>query len=335
MELSRMRRLAALTTAVIFVFAGCGGAGTTVPLGAMTQSRAHQASASRMLLKAKGEDLLYVVTNNETDIVTYPGLKKVGHLGRPVAFYGTATSNPNNGDVLFDSGVPVEFSHLGAFIGAFEPPTGYYSSDAAFDPTTNNIAVTVAEDGERSKGGAVYVYTSLSGTPTKYVLSVLAPSFLGYDGQGNLFVDGADISDGEWTLMELPKGGSTFTTITLNQAFKSMSGIQWDGQYITLTDRTTIYRLQISGSTGAVVGGTSLKGAFSDLGNFHNFWIQGSTVIGPASVPGQQNSKYLGFWDYPQGGKPIRLLKTLTTHRRSSIVDATVSVAPSGAHIRK
>ena len=37
MGFSRMGRLA-LTTAVIFVLAGCGGAGTTVPLSAMMQS---------------------------------------------------------------------------------------------------------------------------------------------------------------------------------------------------------------------------------------------------------------------------------------------------------
>ena len=67
-----MKQIGRYTLVIIagLAVAGCGGAGATVPQGAITQSRAHQASGS-------SGDLLYVTYGHEVYVLTFPTLKKV------------------------------------------------------------------------------------------------------------------------------------------------------------------------------------------------------------------------------------------------------------------
>src|SRR5580700_6025837 len=141
MELSRMGRLG-LTTAVIFALAGCGGAGTTVPQGAMAQSRAHKASGSWMLPEAKGDDLLYLSAARGIYVYSYPKGKHVGTLTTPnYAAYECADAT---GDVFITSvegsqqGV-YEYAHGGSQPINFLPLTE--ARACSVDPTTGNLAV--------------------------------------------------------------------------------------------------------------------------------------------------------------------------------------------------
>ena len=286
MRSSDFSRNAVIMSVVVVLLAGCGGSqssligtpgggaqsligapGAMPRVATVTQSRADVASPSRT-------DLLYVVTSYQTDVLTYPRLEKAGALRG--GYLGYATSNPNNGNVLFDYGQVLEYAHGGSrpIAKIYHFGNNMESYDGAFDPTTNNIALTVGPIGHF--GGYVAVYRTPWSRPTKYRdphFDYL--SYLGYDGQGNLFVDGLG-KGGVSLLAELPKGSSTFTDITLNKPLRELGTIQWDGTYITVQNRKAIYRLQVSGSSGTIEGKTPLKGAFGT-----GFCIHGDTVIGP------------------------------------------------------
>jgi len=146
-------------------------------------------------------------------------------------------------------------------------------------------------------------------------------NFLGYDNQGNLFVDGSSAS-GQGALAELPKGGNSMMNLMLSQELKKMGSLQWNGGYITVNG-ASICRLQISGSEARVVGQTKLDGAY---GKWGDFWIQGDTVIAPHfSAP--HNGRQVGFWHYPAGGKAYKVITNVSKGRDDGMVSATISSA--------
>ena len=139
-------------------------------------------------------------------------------------------------------------------------------------------------------------------------------SFGGFDGSGNLFVDGK-LSGTTPFLYELAKGGSGFENVTLNVALADPGNIEWDGEYLAVGDNQnlSIHRFAISGTQGTQVGSLTLKGARLA----HQFWIQGKTLIGPAYESGY----YIGLWNYPRGGSHRR------TIQQDEAYGATVSIS--------
>lgn len=327
MYLARLGRNALTLCAVLSVFAGCG-VQYDVPRSA---SPAVTAQGRTRSLESSNE-LLYVSTGEQTDVLSYPGLKNEGTL-TPHGYLGFGTTDPNTGNVFFDDTYMVyEYKHGGSSpIASIDPPYegDFYYFDCAIDPATSNIAISADKFG--MPGGYVAVYTTPSGAPTIYSDPNLAsPLFLGYDNKGNLFVDGYGYGTG-YVLAELPKGGSTFTDISLNEQLNALLSIQWDGSYMTVRSGNAIYRFTVSGSSGTVVGKTVLSGAWGISNG--TFWIQGDTVIGPhlskTDGNGRHNGRYLGFWRYPLGGKAFKIVTTLSKSQQDRILSATVSAAPS------
>jgi hypothetical protein len=313
MELSHMGRLVALMTTVIFVLGGCGGAGTTVPQGATTQSRAHQVSGS-------SGALAYVNMDYETYILTYPGLNVVGKMR---GFWGEdVASDPNNGNVFLGLS---EFAH-----GATKPfatlslASGEEIGGAAFDPTTDNIAFTLYN---LQRQVWVSVYQTLYSQPTNYYDSQMSGiGKLGYDGDGNLFVIASGSSGGIF-FAELPKGSSTFINFPFNRELEKAFDIGWDGQYLVIRTGSVLNRVTVSGSTMTIVGQTQLKDSFNLW--WHTFGVQGGFAIGSHLGPKHHNGEYLGLWSYPQGGKASKIVRTLSKNQKDRVISATVSVAPS------
>jgi hypothetical protein len=315
---SRMGRLA-LTTAVIFVLAGCGGAGATVPLGATTQSQAHQVSGKSWMKPgtSSGSDLLYVADRGGAVFaLTYPQGQLVGELTLPRAQNSGSICSDVNGDIFVpDVDEIVEYAHGGTEpIATINDDGGYYEPiGCAVDPTTGNLAVTNFKDS--SSGGNVAIYAGAQGNPTFYSDSKIPnPIFCGYVNQGNLFISGGPFA-------ELPSGSGNFTNVTPNKHIYQGGQVQWDGTYMTVTSQNAnkIYRLEISGSTGKIVGTTHLKGPGRNATS--QSWIQGSTIIAPIG-PGRTNDR-VGFWNYPDGGKALTILN-LGHHAEP--IGATVSV---------
>jgi hypothetical protein len=169
--------------------------------------------------------------------------------------------------------------------------------------------------------GNVAVFENARGTPRIYKDQDIRPQFCGYDASGNLYVDGSTIgSASEFT--ELRKNSHAFTNIAVDVNLRLEEAVQWDGRYITVakmpsrSGKARIYRLQISGSSGTVVGTTKL---LSPTMHFDGqSWIQGNTVV---QIYGRHYSR-LGVWPYPRGRLP-----TNTQDVGAYLYGVTVSLA--------
>ena len=143
----------------------------------------------------------------------------------------------------------------------------------------------------------------------------------GYDRHGNLYVDGMGSTG---ILAELRKGRSTFKNYRLGSKFDPFGSVQWDGQYVTLSNLTAhaVYRLTLDDSL-KVVGTTRVRGwydAYSGHWPYVQTWIKGATFIAQSSMRAQ-----IGLWRYPTGGRPREVLNLLKA--ATSIYTASHSAA--------
>jgi hypothetical protein len=150
-------------------------------------------------------------------------------------------------------------------------------------------------------------------------------TFCGYDSNGNLFIDGKN-SGGGFRFAELPAASSEITDVDVEASIQYGGAVQWDGQDIAIaafpssSGPLTIYRVQVNGSTATVVGSTVLK---SKNGQFAGqTWIDGSTIV--AIVSRLRKPDNLGYWGYPDGGKPSKQIKKAG----SELYGVAVSLAP-------
>ena len=281
--------------------------------------------------KAKATSLLYVVMRKGVvDVLSYPSCKEIGTLKSAAHTSAPITSDPANGNVLINVGATLdEFAHGGQKPIAQIHPTPSYgiAGHYAFDSSSGNIAVSF-QSGFGSKSGTVAIYPTATSEPSVYTVPGMSvPESLGYDGQGNLFVDGNNNEKDSDLLAELPKGAQQFQEVSLGTtSLTNMGSIQWDGTYITLADGNTIYQLEVSDSSATVVGKTTLAGAWA---NEPDFWIQGNTVLGAhLSRTHVHNGRLLGLWHYPQGGNAYKTVN-LSQAKTDTVASEAVSVAPA------
>jgi hypothetical protein len=299
--------LAGVVAATLLAACGAHPGGGIVPAGVT-------ANASWMLPEVRGDNLLYVSEQyiGTTFVYTYPQGRLVGGIAIPGSpdYVGGLCSNPA-GDVFItsESGI-YEFPHGRARpIAVLGDPEGP-AYGCSIDPTTGNLAAI-------TPGGGVAIYRPA--TRDRWHLPKLFDlnsdvQFGGYDGSGDLFVDGTT-SGNQNFFLELPKGSSSFETVTLNVSVAKPGNIEWDGKYLDIGDNDDllIHRFAISGTQGEQVGSLTLEGS-NQVGQF---WIQGDTIIGPSYNDGY----YIGFWKYPRGGSAKR------TIQQSEAYGATVSRA--------
>jgi hypothetical protein len=306
MRISDFSRCAFGICATLTMLAGCGGSRPPIGApGAMPQSRAIAQHAKRggswMLPEAKRRDLLYVALGNGVNVYTYPRGNLLGSLG--VGGVYPCTDEANN---VF---IPAGFFGTQVLVyahGATRPKVTlndpYPAVDCSVDPSTEALAVT------EGSGGGIVIFPYSHKRGWRYAKSYADPdmqsiAFCAYDKNGNLFVDGG--SSGGFMLAELPKGSKTFTTITLDQSISAAGSMQWDGKYLAIADLgkgssnpSVIYRFALSGSSGTKVSTTTLNLSYAHA----QFWIQGSTVIGPIAY---DSVRAIGFWRFPAGGSPV------------------------------
>jgi hypothetical protein len=282
--------------------------------GAMRQPSAIATNTARgkswMLPEAKSHDLLYISDpgSSSIDVFTYPALNLVGTIGIEdpeglcVDKTGDVFATSNEGsDIL-------EYAHGGTspianLIDENESPRG-----CAISPRTGDLAVTSLD----TYYSTVVVYRKARGSPQAYSIPSMGASFCGYDTDGNLFVDGGH--NGQSLLAELPFRSETFKMIQLERAIGAFGGVQWDGRHLAVGTFVSVYQIDVSGSSGRVVGVTPLSGS---KGIFQ-FWIQGMTLIGPDLYADD-----VGFWNYPLGGESTKTIPYLF----STPFGSTVSLA--------
>ena len=330
----------ALSVTAAALLAGCGGSQSPIGApGAMPQSRPIPTRAQRgeswMLPEANKDDLLYLTVYKSIDVYSYPAGKLVGMI--KAYGYPIYECSDSKGDVFVASGYGsdqgvYEYAHGGS------EPIQHFPVGAAYgcavDPTTGDLAII------QEAGGNVYVYPNASGTPTIYGdTGVLYSEGVTYDNSGNLFIsvtyDNHYHSSG---FIVLPQDSTTFEKITIQGSNDDDFGGQlaWDGKYLAIgseqaarkrrLNTEVVYRVQISGSTGTVVGKVPLA---QQKVPFHpQYIIHNGTAID--EYDGHKSS-YFAYFKYP-GGKETKEVKV---SGETGIVGAALSIAPSGARIRK
>jgi hypothetical protein len=337
MRISGLSRCAFGICAAAAMLAGCGGSQPPIGTpGTMPQSGAVVAHADRsgswMLPEARSEDLLYVSSDRGLFAFSYPRLKEVGQLAVGGGFGLCSDANGNIFAPSFDNGYPVIYEYAHGGTNPIETVSEYGDdrpSGCSIDPTTGNLAVTnnVGNDYFHCEGGGnVAIFADAQGKPTTYCTgpAVGYAVSCGYDNSGNLYVDGTPSDESlDIVLAELPEGGNSFDSITLDDHLKYPGSIQWDGSFITIETeqrRPRIFEVQITGSRGKIVHTT-------DFGNTRHArfsWIQGDRVVLPAGDPANGATTKVGLWPYPAGGSAIL---RLSPHERD-LWGVTVSVAP-------
>jgi hypothetical protein len=275
---------------------------------------------------ATSSDLIYAARERYVEVYSYPdGALQTAFTEKGSANGMCADSSGNVFAAVADvqgsnsAGYVYEYAHgATAPAATLDAPKNDLPQACSVDPTTGNLAVTMqnAKDFEPS----VAIYTKASGTPKVYHSNVLgAYPQAAYDGGGNLLA-----TSGGNTVIELAKGQSAFTKITLEETLGGVAHVQWDGKYFALQSFDVnkhngekiferIYRIALSGSTGKVAGITRFDGwPEKDAGQS---WITGSTIL---ATPYSK----IGFWAYPAGGKP-----TKTVHSARAVKAITLSVA--------
>ncbi len=316
MKTSEFGRYALSISATAALLTGCGGSQRIAGPGAVAQRSALATHAGRgeswMSSDAsQGGDLLYVsvVYSGVTNVYTYPGGKLVGGLSN--TGYTNGLCSTKSGDVFITTQYAIyEYPHARAVpIAVLTDPQGEPFGCSA-DPTTGKLAAASLS------GIAIY----RPAPDHQWYLPRLfnfrqQVASCGYDADGNLFVDGKT-NRGKLVFVELPKGGSRFENVSLNQDIADPGNIEWDGKYLAVGDEQNllIRRFLISGRQGVQVGSLTLTGALK----VQQFWIQGTTLIGPAFESGW----YAKFWRYPKGGPPTGSIQL------DSDYGATVSVPP-------
>ena len=158
-----------------------------------------------------------------------------------------------------------------------------------------------------------------SGTPAILRSSYISANpQLAYDDKGNLFAtSGGNVG------VELAQGSSALAKITLTKTFGLVDHVQWDGSSFALQSWGSlrhngeklferIYTVQISGTTGKLVGTTK----FLDWPekNPGQSWIDGGTIV---ATPFSK----LAFWNYPAGGKAVKVVRTSNHGKAITVSD--------------
>jgi hypothetical protein len=302
------------------LLASCGSAQPGVnPAGWQSQN------AIQVPTGGASGDLLYAGGNHIVQVFTYPGGVAKASSNTTGAVNGMCSDS--TGDVFVaeapkksskvGTGFVEEYAHGGTSpIASLKVPTGEMPMDCASDGKTGDLAVTQQKSSNYAP--SVAIYAGGSGTPTiLHSDAIGADPQCGYDAAGNLFVtSGGNVG------AELEAGQSSFKTVTMDVTLGGVKHAQWDGKYFALQSfhathhngeivGERIYRVQVSGSTGKIVGFTAFKNWPEKVSG--SSWIDGGTIVGtPLSV--------IAFWKYPDGGKAVKAL-----HPKSHMAAVTIS----------
>ncbi len=314
MKIFALNRLGIYLAGVALLFAGCNASQQQLPAPSLTNTsaiRGFSGAGSWIAPNTSGQNLIYTAEGNEVAMYTL-SFKQVGALKGLQGARGLCSDSQGNVWVTYGASL-LEYAHAGTIpIAQIYTPSAPFS--CAVDPSTGDIAVT--EDGN------VAVFQYVYGTPQTYTDPDLDfYDYCSYDDQGNLFVNGA--KGRHFPLAELPSGGSSFQTTTLDEKIGRVGGLQWDGQYLALGDSLNhvVYQMSVSSGQGTTQSTTRFKGWSGLFKTIEPFAIYDGEIVLTIS------KRQTGAYKFPAGGGSI--------HRISAVTGAkTISVASSGLRRR-
>lgn len=297
---------------VALLLGGCG------PGVAPTSVPAPQNAVSRKLgnVSTSPGNLVYIAIGFAVSVYSYPGGKFIGGLTgikNPVALCSDSSGNVwvieseshRRSKLLkyaHDGSSPIENLYLKARADA-----------CSVDPSTGNLAVGTLDSN-------VAVWADGAASPTLYSTSAFFKEVrtIAYDGDGNLYIRSfVSRESGAW----LPKGESTVKQFGVTK----LGSYAWDGRHFVIgpangyTGLLTLYK--VHNGSGKVAGKVPFKNCAPNYEP--NFSIAGSEL---AVSCGIDETNSLNYYDYPQGGNPI---KSINAGAAGSVA---ISVAPSAAY---
>lgn len=294
----------------LILLAGCSGLPRApvvpAPASAVSQAARGAVGASWMRADAKSKDLLYV-TNGVIDVYSYPQGELVGQItSQP---YPLGSCSDAKGDVYFTNYTTndlVEFAHAGTQALRTLKVPGSGPVSCAADPSSGDLAVTVAGNSS-GVGAGLVVFHKAKGKPKTYTDKAIASySYCTYDGSGNLFADGtpAEGYGYNYELAELARGSRTLEPVGLQGGVSWAAPLQWDGKYLAVGQPVppNIWQFTVSDGYGTQIGnGTPLTGAY----DARQFIIAGKQAIVTNLY---YYDVYVTRWDvlvfnYPAGGE--------------------------------
>ena len=245
---------------------------------------------------AKSKSFEYIINDYETSIFDYP--KSDQQIGQITTNGGQGCTNALYGYgkktfwIVTGESQISEFKVLKKPIKTLSVSVAQPSS-CAMD-TSGDLALGALSNGD------IVIFPHASGSGTVMTTPLAREYFDGYDNRGNLFADGFNSSDG-FELVELPKGSSTFQTITTSNSVEFPGSVQWDGTYLTVSDQETasLYQYTVSGTKATLKGTVSLAGA----GDCAQTWIATGVVY--CADAGNNDA---AVFKYPAGGSAIAVL---------------------------
>lgn len=268
--------------------------------GAISQVAPDQPAggSSWVATKTTSQNLLYIsdLGANSVDIYPYPSGSLIGKLTGFGSVAGLCSDKAGDVFVVDEAGPVQVFAHGGTSpirkLTASGAPNG-----CSVDPVTGNLALTQLS---AYLYGALAIYPKAKGAPKEIQNSdANSTYYCGYDNEGNLFVDGND-HYGKFVLWEMPKGKSTMNDLKFTKTVTDIGGVAWDGSYVAVGDKGAGLIYRTKRGTGVVAQTVTLK----DGTDVEQFWIQGSTLVGPnAASPGD-----VFYYHYPGGGSPSKTL---------------------------
>lgn len=296
--MSRLRHsLYPIAILAAVMLGGCSNPASPVPSLGSTMRNAGKS----------GGALLYVsdMASGSVSFYSYPGLVlkgKISNFRRP----GPLCTDARTGDVWVVSGFNSyklsEFAH-----GAIKPtrslkyePFDVLLEGCAVNPTNGDLAVTQVS--EYDDPAVLAVFRDGTGKPISYASrNIFYYDFVGYDSEGDAFVDGGGFTEGT-ALDELPSGGKKLLNVTprhwaLRPPFAG--GVQYDGTDVAVggLKHGRVFRI----SDREVVGTSELFGTCQ----VRQFAIDDNVLIAPNAC--HSHGEVL-FYHYPGGGNPTAKL---------------------------
>lgn len=253
---------------------------------------------SWMLPEAKQRTLLYVSTEDYgVYVLTYPKGKVVGMLYDLASSEGLCSDSA--GDVFVNDSVGqavVEFAHASVTpIRRLTNGSEFHPYGCAVDPLTGNLAAT------NQDSGAILIFKKAK----TYLETIFDPGsfmwYCAYDLKGNLFTDRHNHHHNTF-IGELPHGAKAFKNLKLNKFVLALSGMRWNGKYLSVgnLESNAVYQVRVSSSTATIVGTTKLTTASNVL----QYWFDHGQLLNP-----DPSSGTVGVWNYPSGGQPVRTIE--------------------------
>lgn len=290
----------------IAALAGCAGSRTTTGLPSAIPQTVVPAVAAHN--SAKRGALLYIsdLDASKVFVYSYPSLAPVRMLSG-ISLPAGMCVEPKTGNVWiaerdgYTSWV-AEFRHGGTkSIRTLQIGSEDEANACAVNPTNGDVAVANSTFGGDDPGDVV-IFDALTSKPRTYFdKGMFFYEFLGYDPNGNLFVDGTPFADySDFRLDQLPSGAKHLVNIRWRGPQIAYPGnIQYDGTNMTVGDMRKSFIYRIVG--GKSVGSTLLE----DDCLVNQYFIDSDKVIVPGYCDG---ASFVSIYNYPAGGFPIETI---------------------------